>query len=35
MLEFQEEYQVKYFSLDFAFIKDKVGIECQGTFFSY
>lgn len=28
-----EEYQVKYFSLDFAFPDIKIGIECQGTFF--
>lgn len=32
-LSFEEEHQVKYFSLDFALIQDKVGIECQGTFF--
>lgn len=32
-LEFVEEYQVKYFSLDFSFPDAKVGIECQGGFF--
>lgn len=30
---FAEEHQVKYFSLDFAFIDSKIGIECQGTYF--
>lgn len=30
---YQEEYKVKYFSLDFAFPSFKVAIECQGTFF--
>lgn len=29
----QEEYQVKYYSLDFALPDHKVGIECQGTYF--
>lgn len=28
-----EEYQVKYFSMDFAFPSAKVAIECQGTYF--
>lgn len=28
-----EEFQVKYFSLDFAFPEVKVGIECQGSYF--
>jgi hypothetical protein len=28
-----EEYQVWYFSLDFAFPDSKIGIECQGTYF--
>lgn len=32
-LSFQEEHQVRYFSLDFALLEHKVGIECQGTFF--
>lgn len=32
-LKFVEEYQVKYFSLDFAFPESKIGIECQGTYF--
>lgn len=31
--QFVEEYQVKYFSLDFAFPNTKIGIECQGTYF--
>ena len=30
---FQEEYQVKYFSMDFAFPVAKVAIEAQGTYF--
>lgn len=29
----QEEYQVKYYSLDFALPDAKVGIECQGTYY--
>jgi len=28
-----EEYQVKYWCLDFAFPVAKIGIECQGTYF--
>lgn len=28
-----EEFQVKYFSLDFAFPNTKVGIECQGSYY--
>jgi hypothetical protein len=31
--QFVEEYQVKYFSMDFAFPNAKIGIECQGTFY--
>lgn len=31
--EWVEEFQVKYFSFDFAFPSVKVGIEAQGTFF--
>ena len=31
--EVREEYQVKYFSMDFAFPKAKIAIECQGTYF--
>lgn len=31
--DFVEEYQVKYFSMDFAFPKSKIAIECQGTYF--
>lgn len=27
------QHPVKYFTLDFAFPKSKIGIECQGTFF--
>ena len=30
---FKEEFQVKYFSMDFAFQNAKVAIECQGTYF--
>ena len=30
---YQEEYQVGYFSMDFAFPLHKIAIECQGTFF--
>lgn len=30
---FSEEYQVKYFSMDFAFPEHKIAIECQGTYF--
>ncbi len=30
---FKEEFQVKYFSMDFAFPLSKIAIECQGTFF--
>lgn len=30
---FVEEFQVKYFSMDFAFPLAKVAIECQGTFY--
>lgn len=30
---FEEEYQVKYFSMDFAFPARKLAIECQGTYF--
>jgi len=29
----EEEVQVKYFSMDFAFPSVKIAIECQGTFF--
>lgn len=29
----EEEWQVKYFSLDFAFPEKKIGIECQGTYY--
>ena len=29
----EEEYQVKYFSMDFAFPDVKVAIECQGTYY--
>lgn len=29
----EEEFQVKYFSMDFALQKAKVAIECQGTYF--
>ncbi len=29
----QEEYQVKYYSLDFALPEHKIGIECQGTYY--
>lgn len=31
--KWEEEYQVKYFSLDFAFPDIKVGVEVQGGFF--
>lgn len=31
--QFKEEFQVKYFSMDFAFPNAKVAIECQGQFF--
>lgn len=30
---FEEEHQVKYFSMDFAFPKAKVAIECQGSYY--
>lgn len=29
----QEEFQVKYFSMDFAFPEAKIAVECQGTYF--
>lgn len=29
----EEEYQVMYFSMDFAFPDKKIAIECQGTYF--
>lgn len=29
----EEEFNVKYYSLDFAFPESKIAIECQGTFF--
>lgn len=32
-IPYQEEFKVKYFSLDFAFPEAKIGIECQGTFY--
>lgn len=32
-LEFQEEYQVVYYSMDFAFPDKKIAIECQGTYY--
>ena len=31
--DLKEEFQVKYFSMDFAFPEIKVAIECQGTYF--
>lgn len=31
--ELVEEYQVKYFSMDFAFPERKIAVECQGTYF--
>lgn len=31
--KYEEEYQVKYFSMDFAFPEAKVAIEVQGTYF--
>jgi G:T-mismatch repair DNA endonuclease (very short patch repair protein) len=31
--EFQEEFHLKYFSIDFAFPHCKFAIECQGTYF--
>lgn len=30
---FLEEYQAKYYSLDFAFPKSKIAIECDGTYY--
>ncbi len=30
---FQEEYQAKYYSLDFAFPDSKIAIECDGTYY--
>ena len=32
-LSFEEEFLLKYYSIDFAFPEKKIGIECQGTFF--
>ncbi len=29
----QEEFQVKYYSIDFAFQNAKVAIECDGTYY--
>lgn len=31
--EWVEEFQVKYFSMDFAFPNVKIAIECQGTYY--
>ena len=31
--QFTEEFQVWYFSMDFAFPNSKIAIECQGTYF--
>lgn len=31
--ELEEEFQVKYYAVDFAFPEVKVAVECQGTFF--
>lgn len=30
---FEEEYQIKYFSVDFAFVKHKIAIEADGDFY--
>ena len=30
---FEEEFHLKYYSLDFSFPDQKIAIECQGTFF--
>lgn len=32
-LTFTEEYQVKYFSIDFAFVEQKIALEVDGDFF--
>jgi G:T-mismatch repair DNA endonuclease (very short patch repair protein) len=32
-LTFEQQYQVKYFCMDFAFPEKKIAIECQGTYF--